>query len=365
MQQTEGKSSRLSYIDVLRCVAILGVILVHCAQYGSGELGIPIFFTNIIHDGDRGVQLFFLMSAFTIWMTFSRHKLCEKKASSNFYIRRFFRIAPMFYLAMAYYLVEDGVRSGISMWNIVATTFFAHGISPYWINSVVPGGWTIAVEMSFYVGVPLMVKFVKDIKSATLVLLGSVLLKAVLQKIFEAHMLIPSRELWNDYLFQYFPGQIPIFMMGIILYYIFIDGKTAIATLFAIITPMLLLEKINAVTFVDVGLLLWGFFFMGVAFLLHEFVRENRGTRFLAYIGKISYSMYLTQFAVLHWLERFNLLDTVGLSGPWRPILNFGLRYSLVCAATVLVSSLTYKFVEKPFIAFGNSLIKRREGLSA
>jgi peptidoglycan/LPS O-acetylase OafA/YrhL len=58
------ENSRFDYIDVLRGIAILGVIAVHTGQYG--DMNVPLFFKTIIDQGARGVQLFYLASAFTL-----------------------------------------------------------------------------------------------------------------------------------------------------------------------------------------------------------------------------------------------------------------------------------------------------------
>lgn len=57
---------KLAYVDVLRGVAILAVILVHCGYAGS-PLYLPATITNVVRQGAFGVQLFFVASAFTLF----------------------------------------------------------------------------------------------------------------------------------------------------------------------------------------------------------------------------------------------------------------------------------------------------------
>ena len=58
---------KLDFIDALRGYAILGVLMVHTSQYGNklhSTLG-----TLITEKGAMGVQLFFLASSFTLFLS--------------------------------------------------------------------------------------------------------------------------------------------------------------------------------------------------------------------------------------------------------------------------------------------------------
>jgi peptidoglycan/LPS O-acetylase OafA/YrhL len=85
---------RYAYIDALRGYAILMVIGVHSGFYFSN---LPPSTTAIVSMGARGVQLFFVASAMTLFMSWK----VRDDGAKAFYIRRLFRIAPMFYLSMA------------------------------------------------------------------------------------------------------------------------------------------------------------------------------------------------------------------------------------------------------------------------
>src|ERR1700755_1634138 len=93
-------TKRLETFDVLRGLAILGVLAVHCS---------PGFPTNInfidtgLEFGRFGVQLFYFVSALTMCHMW-RQREGEKNPIRRFYFRRFFRIAPLFWLVMPIYL---------------------------------------------------------------------------------------------------------------------------------------------------------------------------------------------------------------------------------------------------------------------
>jgi len=49
------------------------------------------------------------------------------------------RIAPMFWLAIPFFLLLTG--KGAPAWEVATTALFVHGFHPQTVNSVVPGGW--------------------------------------------------------------------------------------------------------------------------------------------------------------------------------------------------------------------------------
>src|ERR1700733_9049273 len=98
---------RYAYIDALRGYAILLVIAVHSSQYFTN---LSPNVTALANQGARGVQLFFVASAMTLTMSWTaRHD-----GPKAFYIRRFFRIAPMFYLSIPLFLYLNGFGANLS-----------------------------------------------------------------------------------------------------------------------------------------------------------------------------------------------------------------------------------------------------------
>ena len=49
--------------------------------------------------GQRGVQLFYMISAFTLYLSLDGRRT-EQHPWTNYFLRRFFRIAPLFYLVI-------------------------------------------------------------------------------------------------------------------------------------------------------------------------------------------------------------------------------------------------------------------------
>lgn len=363
---------KLDYIDALRGLAILGVVLVHTNQFG--HLNLPWGIEKVVVKGARGVQLFFVASAFTLFLSY-RHRIhAERFPIRNFFIRRYVRIAPMYYLGVVYYLFQDGLgprywlgdEPRITVANIVSNFLFVNGFNPYWFSSIVHGGWSIAVEMLFYVVLPLLFGLIKSTRQALLFFGAALLLRFALQVILEANPLIGHAKLWEEYLTLYFPAQLPVFALGILLYFVIEEQAmpTISGPLLIAISGLLMAILVNedwfplppAVAAILPNPILFGITFFLLALGLSRYPWRLLVNSTTTYLGKISFSLYLTHFAVLHWLETFGLTDYF-----YNATLDYGIRLLLVLILTSLLATLFYRFIEVPGQRLGSRLIKRLE----
>ena len=141
------------------------------------------------------------------------------------------RIAPLYWLAIAYYLWQDGLGSrhwlgsqpSITPANILGNFTFVHGFNPYWINSIVNGGWSIGIEVTFYLSVPFFYTLYSTrrdkLRTLQALFVGSIALAFVLRYVLMLHPLIPDAALWGDYLYFYLPAQFPVFVLGFIAFH--------------------------------------------------------------------------------------------------------------------------------------------------
>ncbi len=357
---------KLDYIDAMRGLAILGVMLLHCSTIVPGRY--PFFVKNIFESGSRGVQLFFLVSAFTLFLSFRNNPKITKQSTLKFFLRRFFRIAPMYYLGILYYTLNYHSsnllsKHEVSITETVLNIFFIHGTTPYWINGTVPGGWSISIEMMFYCLVPFLVSKIKSLNDALALFILTVLLKTVLFIIFHHYPLIPDRSLWDLFLFFYLPNQLPVFACGIIMFFIITVPKNewkikpeylfylAILILVQIATGTTLLFELNmqfAIAFIILGYSLSKKQF---------FIVVNPITR---YIGKISFSMYLVHFAILNWLVESKILDVFSIRINHVEILNVAIRFLILLVLSVIVSTFFYHVIENPFQKIGRKIIANK-----
>ncbi len=366
---------RLNYIDALRGFAVLGVIAIHSSQHSSPFTN---YLNTLVQQGKYGVQLFYVISAFTLFLSMSVRKSTESNALRNFFIRRLFRIAPLFWCAIIFYLLRDGFgprfwlgdAPAISLLNIIATATFTNGWNPYWINSIVPGGWSVAVEMVFYLTVPFLYQRIKSIGKAGAFTFLTLVLSLVLSKVIGSRIiLISDSQLWNNFLYFWLPNQMPIFGLGFVLFFI--------SRRLNMILPNLQHRKEKSCLLLIVFLTLCSIlaygkytlpvnFLYGVAFLVLTVALQIYPYRFFVngftmFLGKISYSAYLTHSAILPLVQR--LISELSQRWEWypTPIIHYLITFGLAVPGTLVVSYITYRLIELPGQNMGRWLISALE----
>ncbi|MEN0053660.1 MAG: acyltransferase [Mucilaginibacter sp.] len=347
---------KLAYIDALRGLAILAVMLVHCGYAGS-PLFIPATVSNIVRQGAFGVQLFFVASAFTLFLSFEARSITDKHRALYFFIRRFFRIAPMYYIAMLYYHFQNS--SNVHTQDVVANLFFVHGLNPNWIATMVPGGWTTSVEMIFYCFVPLLYAKIKSLKQAYNFALICLVIRIIANTLLRHYPLVNDSNVWNEFLYYYFINQLPIFALGIVLFFLVkerghIDNYPRII---ATATALMFVQLCASPNTVFPAEFLFGVAFVILALFLSRFNVLLLLNPVVTNIGKVSYSMYLTHFAVLYWFEKLNIISLLNVTGAFTAIVNLIVRFVMVALVSFMVSSLFYRIIELPLQAVGKRLI--------
>lgn len=329
------------------------VLLIHTSMYGRNDY--PETFDMIIASGARGVQLFFLISAFTLFLSLNNRN-SEGNSIKKFYLRRFFRIAPMYYLGIAYYVFQNyhASNSGFTPEQIVSNFTFTHGFLPNSINSVVPGGWSIAVEMIFYSILPILFLKIRNLNQAILFFIGSLVLMVGLKYLLLEYGSIENNFILQEFTFMYLPNQLPIFALGIILYFILIakENWKSISIFHLVILLIMLSVDLylnRQIFFADH--ILFGIAFFILAYILGKIPSGSMNNKIINHIGKISFSMYLVHFAVLYWMYHFNFIDFAE-----NGILNYFIRYFIMSVLTILISIFTYHRIELYFQKIGDKI---------
>ena len=357
------KIRHFDYIDALRGYAILGVIAVHTSQRAP-SIANP--WKAWLDDGARGVQLFFVASALTLM--FSWHS--RNDGAINFYIRRFFRIAPMFYLAVIVFVLLDGFAPryyaprGIGWWQIITTVFFVNGWHPEYISSVVPGSWSIAVEMTFYLTFPILALSIKKFQTACIALVVFLLVAALSKHPIALiwQLILPRQEVYltREFANLWFFHQFPCFLFGIVTF--FAIEKWRIPKTPANLWLLLAISLIFIAPFVDDSFSVYAFLFSVVAFLLANGAGSTTVVNpFVRFAGKVSFSAYLWHFAILDIIDRLaeNGIDPIHVNSREHGLLFFFVFAPCVTALTLFLSNLTYRHVEQPMVRYGNYLARR------
>jgi peptidoglycan/LPS O-acetylase OafA/YrhL len=322
-------------------------------------------YQNLAQLGAKGVQLFYVISAFTLFLS-SRNIGNKQNANLNFFIRRIFRIAPMYYLAVIYYsiVMQILVRQPIAIEGVILNLTFLHGFSPKYINSIVPGGWSIAIEMLFYLFVPILTKKINNLNQAMSFFIITLVIKIFFTMWFVHNPYNFPANSWTNFLYWYLPNQLPVFSLGIIFFFlvstdnvidIFRNNAVFLICFFLTILTLFFLDRWK----LKVNLFNPDFFF-GIAFLIVGYSLSKRSyklivNKFTEFIGQLSFSMYLIHFAVIYWLSYF---DIIHIDKPGNMIHFIG-SYLIVLFGTVCLSYVSYKFIELKAQEVGRQIINR------
>jgi len=367
-----SETEHLAFIDALRGWAFLSVLLVHVQTI----VVLPRRLAQLAGPANYGVQFFFVISALTLFMSYESRRSRDSRPMAAFFVRRLCRIAPLFWLAVPTYLgflgtgPRESAPDGIHAGQILSTLLFVHGWYPTAINSVVPGGWSIAVEMTFYLILPFCFSSIRTLGrsvAACLVVFGvsiviSVSAKHLLAGLFPENLL-------GRFTYYWFPRQVAVFFLGFLLFFLIkrfrgaddagsLSHERLIRHL-----PEISVLLLFAMSLVSERLPLAYFWFSAV-FVLLALGLSFRPVWWLVnpvtrYIGKVSFSAYITHFMVIESVGR-RVVNAFGNTegGGKHPVVTFAITYVVCCIATVLASSVTYFMIEVPGQNVGRSVIR-------
>ena len=357
---------KFDYIDALRGIAIIMVMMVHTSHRVAPGKGLA---SDIMTNGGKGVQLFYIISALTLCFSLRSRKQKESKYILYFFIRRFFRIAPLFYVAMFFYLYLYNVGgnyympNGLKNWYIIAAGFFMHGWHPETINGIVPGSWSIAVEFTFYLSLPFIFCLIDNKFKAFLFLIVSIIAGSLITRwIYEYWSgIYPADQkylAWGVSYYGFF-NQLPVFATGILLYHIFQDNifnsKRSVSIACVILSVTLMFSSDYLDNYIN-NLVIFAFAFALLTYALANYKLTFFVNRFTIYIGRISFGMYLFHFAVIKYFnsQRFFGLSEYSTYGTLIALL-------MVITATAFITTFTYYFIEKKGIKLGQTVINKIE----
>lgn len=178
MAEISGSSGRIGSLDGLRGIAALWVLIGHAMLLTGWHL-------PLIGDPDLGVDLFIMLSGFLMVFHYQlrqdKEPWSEISTWSNFWTRRFFRIAPLYYVMLAIAIalgpvifnsrmVIDhflGVTPQLperyldgSLENVLLHVSFLFGLSPAHAFRTPLPDWSISLEMQFYAALPFLMLFI-------------------------------------------------------------------------------------------------------------------------------------------------------------------------------------------------------------
>lgn len=293
---------RIAYVDGLRAVAVLTVVIHHVAKYNSSLAAGPL--QHGLLEGAHGVDLFFVISGFCL----SYPVLASMRSSgstafevAHYGARRLVRIIPPYYAAIAFcglllllagwyklHLAPDMAGAHINVTEILKQMLFLD-----WRPQFVNGSfWSLAVEFRWYFLFPLLLAlWVRSTRAFVLVAVAAFLAGNF------------TRAAGYDL------AILPAFMLGIVAAELEVRcwSRTRLtALLFALALCMaLVLEPRDNAEFFRQNQVAWqlaAFFFVVAAGCVAP-LRAALSIRPLVAVGLASYSIYLVHEPIIGLIE--------------------------------------------------------------
>lgn len=307
----ENRDLKIEWVNSFKGIAMCAVVFGHVS--GRYDWTEPI--NKFTSAGARGVQLFLIISALLAFISYNNNT----GKTHKWLLRKFVRIAPLFYFSILLYLIILGMGpryalgslEGISAANILANIVFLNGLNPYWINSTIGVNWYIADLALFWLLTPFLAKKITDFRSVILCIIGSLIFGNGLSYALTLFNPLPSSDyyLWKNYLFFWLPNQLSILALGILLY--IIKKNKVIDKIHTNLAPVLLFLGIAIIiaAILSNSIVTSNIFVYGLGFLLIILSQDIKQTPFLVNkifdkIGNRSYGIYLLHMLILTGYEK-------------------------------------------------------------
>ena len=348
-----SQRTQLEGANAVRFWAAMSIVMFHVALLPEKDL--PAFLWVIPSFGGFGVPLFYVLSAFALSYGYYG-RLETGTAIRHFFARRFFRIAPLFYLMMAVYLVQFWIRGiGVPPAQVLSSATFTFNLIPGHSESFVAAAWSIGVEMLFYAVFPFLMLLITNLWRAGLFFVGALWLAALWEHGFHG----ASGQIQSFATFS-LVAHIHYFAAGILAYFLWclvrwsplshqmvIAGSLiGIASLVVFAFPLqVLFGQVLGWDYSRAGMVaVWALVLAALVLGMSFEHFERRQLRWTAHLGDASFSLYLWHPFIIGLLINFGVYDRIYAFSPL-----FGYFVSLIVTLAILipVSLGSYRVVEK------------------
>ena len=353
-------------IHGLRGIAALAVVLFHLIHVGG--VSPPNLFEFIGRDFGYSVHLFFILSAFSL-MYSTEPWINRPDWLANYFIKRFFRIAPLFYFMIALWIAAGLFKVGVlkDPVEIILNLTFTFGFVPF--SGFVWGGWSVGVEMIFYAVFPVVLLLIRTHRAALLLLIISIIVSSALRSALYLQD-INAKPL-PAYYWSYFSfaSNMCFFSMGIYAY-LFSQSYKEHPRLLNVYVPIAATVIIGGLLSSDLGALLyssarldivlWGIGLSALCAWQSHQPSVVIASDALEYLGERSYSIYLLHPVIIFSLKGY-LLKLYDLCVPIAGGYSFFICAAILMVVILVVVECSYRLIEVPGINLGRKLIELRK----
>jgi peptidoglycan/LPS O-acetylase OafA/YrhL len=373
---------RFPLFDSLRAIAALSVFAGHTVTGVIPVTAHPKLSLWAVELAYEGVAIFFLISGFLLYRPFLTARREGRPLRHGSYARRrVLRIVPAYWVALTIFIAA-GFVSGITAGNWWIFYLFGQIYSPVNIGHGIGVAWTLCIEVTFYAALPLFVllcarlagrsrSFRPDVVLLVVLAAGSLVFRAH----FSAFTQLATVSTLAGTFFWFALG------MGLAICSVRFEdrrarprGSTGPAALWPVLSwvaAVLLFVLNHQVKAGWAGLdvpgavvLTHALYGLSALFVLLPavFAERERGPvqrllrlRLLAWIGLISYAVYLYHTIVIDQLNK--LARDAGITA-------LSARYAVVAVAsfflTLVCASASYYLLERPLMRWGRLSWRRR-----
>ena len=340
-------------LDFIRGLAVLLVVTVHTSQVLGNGLStskwILPFGQEFLNFGARGVQVFFLLSAFSLANSYSHHLKHQKK---TYFIRRFFRIYPVWVVAV---LIHGFAKNRFEF--IPANLSFIFGITRGTENNpeLVGGSWTLFIEILFYIVFPFIFPIVKRTKLLLFLLFSLVITRIVWLNSASVWLGIDDR---NSFIGLFPLSNFYCFAVGLFVFNLVLSewkltspfDKPGLPLLLLFVSITMKLDQVIQV------FLLGYWLYLILSNPMHEIEFKDPASRIVRLLGKYAFTIYLYHLYLLEISGGFLLVlcqftDFIEL--------RLLVTLPLVLAVLTCTGALGFRFIESPSVEIGKALIRK------
>lgn len=309
-----------------------------------GFSGFSHYLDSIVSNFDSLVRMFFMLSAFALLCGYESTLLSNEKNITNFYIKRYFRLAPVFYTALIFKILFDYFSDGLvyPLISIIVSLIMLGGTLPVNQELIVWASWAVEIEWLFYLWFPIFIMLVKRRWLFILSVICSIFIT------YNYKMLLGKGGVANEHINILI--YCSYFFVGAILYKLVPKIQNLrknniwnliqyIYIIFSIILGVVLDRIINR----DIGMLVMFALIIAGSIYGYTKVIDNKIFNLL---GKISYAIYLYHMIIIQVLSELGIIQFI-TNNIFNKFISYLVVGTLVLFITSIIGWLATIYVEE------------------